>query len=104
MDDRCDTRGPCPATAAQTPRDSRRALQGSQLNLHAIPCHLDPAPGNLRRLRRALIEYGIGVIDVYQNLACGTGKLLKPLEHSARPALGQVTDVAGMLLRGAQPD
>ena len=56
------------------------------------------------RIRGGLVENGIGVVDVDENLARGRRQPIQPLQHAARAALRQMSDIAGAFARNPQPD
>src|SRR2546425_11232657 len=91
-------RAPCRAAAARIPLSSSRPV--SQHELHAVPGDLDSATRELGALAGVFVEYRIGVVHVYQDLARAGRQLLQPLQHAARAALRQGTDIA----RAGEPE
>src|SRR5256885_14556266 len=95
-------RAPCRAAAARIPLSSSRPV--SQHELHAVPGDLDPATRELGALTGIFVEYRIGVVHVYEDLACAGRQLLQPFKHAARAALRQVTDIARAPPRESEAD
>ena len=72
----------------------------------SMPSHATSiaAPRELGALGGILIEDRIGVVHVDQDLARALRQTLQPLEHAARTALRQMTDVACALVREPETD
>src|SRR6185312_17370895 len=97
-----DSCGPWRAACSRTPPGSRELR--SQVYLHSVPGDFDPAAVELRPLGGVLVENGVGVVHVDQNLARGGGQQAEPLQHAAGAAQREMAHVTRPLARKAEPD